>query len=76
MIVVLVGKINRVFVFLSFFNTAGNAGQVVCPFVEVSIIQIVFLLEDVLLYALDTENHHEWAKQGSHRWHSNRQIDA
>lgn len=55
MIVILVGKVDGVFVFLSFFKTAGNAGQVVCSFVEISIIQVVFLLEYVLLYALETE---------------------
>ena len=54
-IVILMGKSDGVFVLLSFFNTAGNAGQVVCPFVKVPIVQIVFILKDVLVYALATE---------------------
>ena len=62
MIVILVGKTNGVFVFLSFLNTAGNAGQIVCSFVKVSIIQIVFLLEDVLLYGSESENKQGLAK--------------
>ena len=74
MIVILVSKSDGVFVFWSFFNTAGNAGQVVCPFVEVPIVQIVFILEDVLFYVLEVENQQGWAKQRSHRWHSDRQI--
>ena len=59
MIVVLMRKIDGVFVFMCFRNTAGNASQVVCPFVEVSIIQIIFLLKEVLWYALETENEQE-----------------
>lgn len=55
MIVILMCKIDGVFVFMGFCNTAGNAGQVVCPFIEVSIIQIVFLLEEVLLYTSETK---------------------
>ena len=49
---VLVGKSDGVFVLLSFFDTAGNAGHVVCPFVEIPIVHIVFVLKDVLVYAL------------------------
>ncbi len=56
MIFILVGKSDGVFVLLSFFDTAGNAGQVVCPFVEIPIIQIVFVLKDVLVYALARED--------------------
>lgn len=62
MIVILVGKSHGVFISLSFFDAAGNAGQVVRPFVEVPKIQIVLLLEDVLLHALDTKNRHEWIR--------------
>ena len=62
-IVILVGKNDVVFVFLGFSNTTDNAGQVVCPFVEVSIIEIVFLLENVLLYELEPRNN----KQGQAR---------
>ena len=56
---VLVSKLESVFVLVSFFNAAGNACQVVCPFVEVSIIQIVLLLKYVLLYVLEPENWEE-----------------
>lgn len=59
MIVILVGKIDSGDFFLSFNNTASNAGQIVCPFMEVSIIEIVFILEDVLLYALEKESQQE-----------------
>ena len=55
-IVILVGIFDVVFVFLGFPDTTDNAGQVVCPFVEVSIIEIVFLLENVLLYELEPGN--------------------
>lgn len=48
MIFILIGKFDGVDFFLSFNNTAGNAGQVVCPFMEVSIIEIVFILENML----------------------------
>lgn len=76
MIVILVGRVYGVFILLSFFNAAGNAGHVVCPLVEVSIIKIVFLLEDVLLPSLVIKVKQEWASQRSHRWHCDRQIDA
>ena len=49
MIVVLVGKTDGVFFLVGFFDAAGNAGQVVCPFVKVSIVQIVLRLKNVLL---------------------------
>ena len=75
MIVILVSKINGVTVAMSFLDTAGKAGDIVCPFVEVSIIQIVFFLKDVLLYALEVQERPKWAKRQSYRWHSDRQID-
>lgn len=64
MIVILVGKTNGVFVFLSFLNTAGNAGQIVCSFVKVSIIQIVFLLEDVLCTDQKARTSKNWQSSG------------
>ena len=75
MTLVLVGKIKSVLVLVSLFNAAGNACQVVCPFMEVSIIQIVLLLKYVLVYALELEKRQEWAKQLSHGWHSDGEID-
>ena len=69
---ILVSKIKSVFVLVGFFNAAGNTCQVVCPFVEVSIVQIVLLLKYVLLNVLEPDNREEWAKQRSHGWHSNR----
>ena len=76
MIVILVGKMDGVDVLLSFNDTAGNAGQVVCPFMEVSIIEIVFILEDVLLHALETEDQRERTKRRSYQGHGDRQIDT
>ena len=62
MIVVLVSKVESIFVLVGFIDTAGNAGQVVGPFVEVPIVQIILLLKYVLLYVLEMENHQNRAK--------------
>lgn len=53
---ILVSKIKSVFILVGFFDAAGNTCQVVCPFVEVSMVQIVFLLEYVLLNVLEPIN--------------------
>ncbi len=75
MIIVLMSEIDGVFVFVGFFHAAGKAGQIVCPFVEISIVQIVLFLKDVLFYALETVNRQDGARQRSHGWHSDCQID-
>lgn len=42
---------------------------------KVSVIEIILILKDVLLYGLEIEKPHGWTTEWSHRWHSNRQID-
>lgn len=48
MIAILICKSYIIVAILTPLNTRSNAGYIVCPFVEISIIEIVLVLKDVL----------------------------